>query len=44
MDEGCDAFAHGAEMDGDVRGVGDELTGSVKNGAGEVEAFFDVYR
>ncbi len=37
-----DGLAHGAEVDGDVGGVGDQVALGVEQGAGEVEAFLDV--
>lgn len=37
-----DRFAHGAEVDGDVGSVGDEVALGVEERAGEVEAFLDV--
>lgn len=39
-----DGLAHGAEVDGDVGRVGDEVALGVEEGAGEVEAFLDVDR
>ena len=41
---GGDAVGHCAEMGRDVRGLGDEPPGTVKERAGEVEAFFDIGR
>ncbi|GKT94385.1 LOW QUALITY PROTEIN: uncharacterised protein [Colletotrichum tofieldiae] len=36
-----DRELHGPQVDRDVRGVGDELSGGGEDGAGEVEAFLD---
>ena len=39
---GAHGVAHGAEVDGDMGGVGDEMALAVEEGAGEVEALLDV--
>ncbi len=41
-DDLLDAGAHRSQVDGDVRGVGDEVAVRVEERAGEVEAFLDV--
>src|SRR5439155_7525644 len=43
-DDFLDAGAHGAEVHGDVGGVGDEVAVGVEQGAGEVEPLADVDR
>src|SRR5262245_37043 len=40
--DGFDAGGHGAEVDGDVGGLGEEAAGGVEEGAGEVATFLDV--
>ena len=42
--QAADAQTHRAQVHGDVRGVDDQLSGSVQDGAGEVEALLDVRR
>ena len=39
---GLDGGGHGAEVDGDVGGLGDQLALGVEEGAGEVAALLDV--
>ena len=41
---GGDALGHGAEVDGDMRGLGDEAAVGVEDGAGVVAALLDVGR
>ncbi len=43
-EDGADAFAHRAEVDGHVGGVGDEAAVAVEDRAGEVEPLADVDR
>ena len=42
--QAADAQTHRAQVHGDVRGVDDQLSGSVQDGAGEVEALLDIRR
>ena len=44
IDDGPNRFAHRAEMDRDVRGVGDELAVPVEQRAGEIQPLLDVDR
>ena len=39
-----DALAHGAQVHGHVRSIGDQLSRLVKNGTGKIQALFDVDR
>ena len=41
-EDGFDGGGHGAEMDGDVGGLGDETAAGVKDGAGVIAALLDV--
>ena len=43
-DDRLDRLAHRAEVNGHVRGVGDEVTIGIEHGAAEVEALLDVDR
>jgi hypothetical protein len=42
LNHALDAFAHGAEVDGNVGCIGHQLPMVVEDRAGEVEPFFDV--
>lgn len=37
-----DGLSHGSEMDGNMGGIGDKISASVKDGIGKVQPFFDV--
>ena len=41
-ERGLDGEGHGAEVDGDMGGLGDHAAASVEHGAGVVAAFLDV--
>ena len=43
-DDGANALAHRAQMDRDVRSIGDQGTGGVEDGTGEVQPLLDVDR
>jgi len=43
-DDRRNAIAHRSEMHGHVRGIGDEVTVRVEDGAGEIEPLLDVHR
>mgnify|MGYP003348933735 CR=1 FL=1 len=42
--QGPHALAHGSQMHGDVRGIGHQTTGRIKQGAGKIQALLDVHR
>ena len=42
-DDGLDRFAHGTQVYGDVGGIGNKVAILVKEGAGKVEALFNVH-
>ena len=44
LQDGAHRFAHRAQMDGHVRGVGDQVAVGIEDGAGEVEPLLDVDR
>jgi hypothetical protein len=44
LDHGADALAHRAEMDRDVRCIGDEVAVAIEQRAGEIEPLADVDR
>ena len=42
-DHGANTFAHGAQMHRHMRRIGDQRASSIKNGAGEIKPFLDIY-
>ena len=44
FDDGFNRLAHRAQMDRDVRGIGDQATIRCEDGAREIQPFLDIHR